>query len=156
MKEVYEYRYSQPSRRRAMLLAVGSAAVLVVLLALLLQQWSVWSWPSRILGVVLIGALFATLQAQVNRLSFRCYLLDEQAELTAFLMRRTIPWQDVVEVRRVQARQVGGERRWACTVYTRSRRGTTLPTYMFDDQLEQADAALAEVVRRTPHAVHTI
>ncbi len=151
---VEEYRYSEPVRRRAIMLAGASAIVFVVLLALLMEQWAIFSWPTRLLGIFLVITLLFTVRAQVLRALFRCRITPEGVEIVSPPTQRMIAWSDIAEVRRLAMRQVGGGQRWACAVYTRSHRGTMLPTYLFDDQLEDAEQALASVMRHTPHATH--
>lgn len=131
-----------------MLLAAASAVVLAVLLAFLIQQWAFFGWSTRIVFTLLAIGLALTVRTQVLRLWFRLRFSGEAVQIVTPLSERTIPWQEIVDVRRLAMRQVGGERRWACAVYTRTRRGTILPTYLFDDQLEGAEAAFAAVERR--------
>jgi cell division protein FtsB len=148
------YRYGPTARRRAVLLLVASVLAFIVLLIFLGQQWATLRVATRIFVGVLALLLVGAARAQAARLRFRCRFLAEHVELSALFGRRTLRWDDVAEVRRLVLRQVGGERRWACTLYVRTPRGTRLPVYLFDDQLDQAEDAFWEVIRCTPHAVH--
>jgi hypothetical protein len=149
-----EYRYGAVARKRALLLTIVCAVTFAVLLGVLAQEWTNWGWSSRNFGLVLVLVLLGTARAQLARWRFRCRLFPDRMELQGLLSSSTVFWSDVVAVHRVAARQIGGERRWACTLRTRTARGTDVPVYAFDDQLDGADDAWATVVRSTPHAVH--
>lgn len=151
---VQEYAYGTIARQRAVLLIIACAATFVVLLGVLTQQWNDWGWPSRALGVVLALGLVGTARAQLARWRFRCRMFPDHMELQGLLRSSTVLWRDIAEMRRVAVRQVGGERRWACTVRTSTARGTTVPLYVFDDLLDGAEEAWATMVRFTPHAAH--
>jgi hypothetical protein len=154
MSVIHEYAYGTVARQRAVLLIIACSATLAVLLGVLTQQWNDWGWPSRALGVVLVLGLAGTARAQLARRRFRCRLFPDRMEVQGLLTTSTVWWRDIVEVRRVAVRQVGGERRWACTFRTRTARGTTVPVYVFDDLLDGAEEAWATIVRSTPHAEH--
>jgi hypothetical protein len=152
--EVREYRYSSTARQRAVLLLIGSIVTLVVLLVFLGRSWGTLGLLTHLFGGVLVLLLLGVVRSQAARLLFRCRVYADRLELVAPLAGRVLRWSDIVEVRRITLRQLGGERRWTCAVYTRTPRNTTVPTYAFDDQLERAEEALAEVIRHTPHALH--
>lgn len=151
---IKEFCYGRLARQRAAFLMFGSGAILAVLVGLLAQQWNTWELPARIFGLVLAAGLLGLLRTQLARLWFRCRIFADRIELAGLGATRAIAWRDIVQVQRVRARQVGGERRWVCTVYTRTSRNTRIPTYLFDDQLNDAEQAFRDVVRYTPHAIH--
>ncbi len=88
-------------------------------------------------------------------MAFRCAILPDRLELRTPFGTRAIPWEQIVEVRRIRLPKPGRTPRWACAVLTRGRTGNAIPTYAFDDQLEDAAEALQAVVQATPHATHT-
>lgn len=154
IKIQHEYRYGTEARKRAVLLLIACAATLAVLLGVLTQEWNAWGWPSRIFGSVLGLGLLATARAQLARWRFRCRMFADHMELQGLLGSSTVMWRDVTEARRVTVRQISGERHWACTLRLGTARGTDVPLYVFDDQLNGAAEAWATIVRSTPHAVH--
>jgi hypothetical protein len=150
-----EYRYSEEARQRALLLLAIIGFVLTGLVIYLFTSWPFLSLPTKALGILLLVGMLFTLRAQLTRLVFRFRLYPNQFELKMLFGNRTMPWEQIVEVRRLKVPQLGGKPRWACTVYTLSRTGTSLPTYLFDDQLQNAEQALQDVVQHTPHARKT-
>ena len=155
MQDVREYRYGRAARQRAVIMAALSSLVLVGLLGVLITRWAEFSVAMKIPGAMLLLILAFTVRAQIARIVYRCHISAERLQIIAPLSSRSIPWANIVEVRRIMLPQVSRERRWACTVLTRNARGGALPTYVFDSQLEDADAALHDVVQHTPQAQHT-
>ncbi len=155
MQPIHEYRYGSAARQRAVLLLMLACFALVSLVALFVSRWSEFGLPTQTLGVVLLVFVLFTVRAQLTRILFRCQIYPHMLAMRTLLGMRKIGWERIVEVRRLWLPQLSGRTRWACTVYTLSRRGTPVPAYLFDDQLEHADAALQDVVARTPHAQHT-
>ncbi|HEX6288486.1 MAG TPA: hypothetical protein VFZ66_04805 [Herpetosiphonaceae bacterium] len=150
-----EYRYRQPTRQRAALWLVLSTVLAVGLLAVLIAQWAAFDLATRGVAAILLIILLYTIRAQLARLTYRCRILPDRIEVIAALNNRTIPWTNIVEVRRLNLPQFGRKPAWACTIFTRSRHGNPAPTYLFDHQLDQAESALREIVSATPHAQHT-
>jgi hypothetical protein len=149
------YRYSERVRRQALLWLALSLAALVALIAVLVLRWGELPLLARSLGLVLALSLIFTARAQWTRRAFQLRLLADRIELAGPLGARAIPWEQIVEVRRMRLPQVGRSQRWACALLTQGRTGNVIPNYAFDDQLERANDALADVVRATPHARHT-
>lgn len=149
-----EYRYSAAARQRARLWLGIGAFVSVSFLVVFLTRWGELNLLAQVLGLVLLIGLLFTVRGQLARLTYRCVIWPDRLEINAPLAKRTIPWQAIVEVRRMILPRFGGEERWACTVLTRGRSGNAIPTYVFDNQLEGAEAALREIVRHTAHAQH--
>jgi hypothetical protein len=154
-QRLLEYRYGSNARQRAALWFGISSFVLIGLVAALLVQWTNLGWLTKSLGVLFLIGLLFTIRAQFARLTYRCCLLPDQIRIVAPLSNRSVSWSSIVEVRRLVLPQLGGQQSWACTVFTESRRGNAVPIYLFDHQLEQAEDALQQIVRHTPHARHT-
>ena len=149
-----EYRYGQEARRRAALWLTLSAFMFVGFVLVLAIRGSEFGGFTQGIAVVLILCLLFTMRAQFARLTYRCRMLPDQVQVIAPLGNRSIPWTTIVEVRRMALPQARDQKTWACTIFTESRRGSTIPTYLFDSQLEQADDALQQIVLHTPHARH--
>jgi hypothetical protein len=150
-----EYRYGPDARRRAALLLALSVAMSVGFIAVLAVRRTEFGAFTQAIAVVLLLSLLFTMRAQLARITYRCRILPDQVQVIAPLNRRSIPWATIVEVRRMSLPQTGKQGGWACAVFTRSRRGTSLPTYLFDHQLVRAEDALRQIVLHTPHARHT-
>ena len=152
---VGEYSYSAAARQRAMLWLVLSNVLMVVLLGVIIVRWSELGLGTKALaGLLFVGLLF-TARAQLARFTYRCQLWPTEVRIVTAVNTRVISWASIVEVRRMNLPQFGDQQRWACTVLTKSPRGTALPSYLFDNHLEQAEAALQHILRLTPHAQHT-
>ncbi len=149
------FRYRDKVRRQALVWLIVSVIVLVALLVVLAANWSGLGLPARIFGALLGLAVLVTARAQWSRMAFRCAILPDRLELRTPFGTRAIPWEQIVEVRRIRLPKPGRTPRWACAVLTRGRTGNAIPTYAFDDQLEDAAEALQAVVQATPHATHT-
>ncbi len=129
------------------MLAIGFVVVLGL-------RWAELSAGARSLGVILFIALLFTVRGQLARGVFRCLIEPEHLRIVAPLVGRSIPWDSIAEVRRMKLSQFGAPERWACTLLVRRSRASLTPVFAFDDQLEAAEEALQEVIRRTPHARH--
>jgi hypothetical protein len=151
---IHEYRYGRAARQRAALLLALACFVLILLVGMLIRSWSWLGVPTKMLGIALLITVLFTIRAQLGRLVFRCRVYPDHLYMFTPLGSRTISWKRIVEVRRLSLPQISGPKRWACAVYTLSNSGTSMPAYVFDDQLEHADAALHDVVQHTPHAQH--
>jgi hypothetical protein len=151
---VVEYRYTPAARRRALVLLAVEITIGLVLAALLAFAWRELGVLGVIIGVFLLLILLSSVRAQVGKLNTRCQLWPDRIQLTGLFGSRQIAWDRIEEVRRVRAPSIGGNGRWACTVVARERSGRALPSYLFDHQLEHAEEALQQVVRRTPQARH--
>jgi hypothetical protein len=149
---VSEYRYSREAQRRARLWLILSAMVSVSLLTALTTRWADLNTLARTLGLLLVIALLFTIRAQLTRIAYRCQLWPDRLQLVAPLSKRTIAWDDVVEVRRMNVPRVSGPAHWACTLMVRSKRGNSLPVFIFDDQLEEAERALHDIGRHATQA----
>lgn len=152
---IHEYRYGSAVRQRAALLLVLACFVLLMLAGVLIRSWTWLGLSTKLLGIVLLITILFTIRAQLGRLVFRCRMYPDHLYIFTPFGSRKIWWERIVEVRRLSLPQFSSRKRWACAVYTQSKSGTTIPTYVFDDQLEHADAALHGVVQHTPHAQHT-
>ena len=151
---VTEYRYSDEARRRAVLWLVLSAMVGVSLLVALVTNWNELNTLARTLGLLFVIALLFTLRAQLTRLTYRCQLWPDRLDLVALLSKRTIVWSDVIEVRRMRVPRMSGPTHWACTLLVRSKRGSSVPIFIFDDQLADAETALHAIGRHAQQAKH--
>jgi hypothetical protein len=149
------FRYRGNVRRQALLWLIISGIVLAGLIGVLVTNWSTLTLLARVLGIILGFTLVTTARAQWSRIAFRCAILPDRLELRTPFGTRAIPWEEIVEVRRIRLPKPGRTARWACAVLTRGRTGNAIPTYAFDDQLEGASEALQAVVEATPHATHT-
>lgn len=154
MQQSFEYRYGSKARRHAALWFGVSSFVSIGLVAALVAQRTSLGWSAQALGVLFLIGLLFTVRAQFARLTYRCYILPDQIRVVAPLSNRSVVWSAIIEVRRIALPQLGGRQTWACTVFTESRRGSAVPIYLFDYQLEQAEDALQQIVRHTPHARH--
>lgn len=153
-QQVKEYRYGARARQKAAFLLGVSLLFVLVLIGILLVRWNHLRFVAQIVGLLLLVVQLFTIRSQLGRLQYRCRILPDHLQIVAPLNHRVIPWSEIVEVRRMTLPQFAHQRRWACTVLTHSRRGTPIPTYIFDDQLERAEDALREIVQATPHAQH--
>ena len=149
------YRYSAIVRRRALLWGILSCMLCLGLFGVLVLRWADFSWGTRTLGVVLLLILLFTVRAQLGRVLYRCYIEPDRLRIVAPLARRAIAWTQVSEVRRMKLPQVSSSERWACTLQVSGSGRSAMPVFVFDDQLEDAEAALHDVIQRTPHAQHT-
>lgn len=155
MQQSLEYRYGSNARQHAALWFGISSFVLIGLVVALVTQWPNLGWLAQALGILFLIGLLFTARAQFARLAYRCYILPDRIRVAAPLSNRSVAWSSIVEVRRMVLPQLGGRQTWACAVFTESRRGNAVPIYLFDHQLEQAEDALQQIVRHTPHARHT-
>lgn len=153
-QELREYRYGETARRRAGLWLALSAVMFLGFVTVLAVRGGEFEAFTQGIAVVLLLCLLFTMRAQLSRLTYRCRILADGVQVIAPLSNRSIPWNTIVEVRRMTLPQTGNQKTWACTVFTESRRGSTLPTYLFDSQLEQAEDALQQMVLHTPQARH--
>lgn len=153
-QDVREYRYGDVARRRAALWLMLSAFMFVGFLAVLAFRRADFGGFTQGIAVVLLLCLLFTMRAQFARLTYRCRILADRVQVIAPLSNRSIAWTRIVEVRRMALPQAQATQSWACTIFTESRRGSTLPTYLFDSQLEQSEDALQQIVLHTPHARH--
>lgn len=148
------YRYGAAARRRAGFLLILTVLVFVLLLVALIAQWSRLDSWTRLLAGVLTIIVATTIRSQFVRMRLELRFTPDAAELHAPSANRRVPWSSIQAARQLGMPQLRGERRWACTVYVPNRRGRALPVLLFDSQLEAADEAWAQVVARTPQAVH--
>lgn len=152
--KVKQYRYSATVRQRALLWGGLSSMLCIGLLGVLVLRWAEFSWGTRSLGVMLLLVLLFTIRAQFGRALYRCYIEPDRLRIVAPLARRVITWTQVSEVRRMKLPQFSSYERWACTLQVGRAGRTPMPVFVFDDQLEDAEAALQDVILRTPHAQH--
>ncbi|MDP9312201.1 MAG: PH domain-containing protein [Chloroflexota bacterium] len=153
--EVKQYRYSSAVRQRALIWGALSGILCLGLLGVLVVRWADFSWGTRMMGLTLLLILLFTIRAQLGRVLYRCYIEPDRLRIVAPLAKRIIPWTQISEVRRLKLPQMSSYERWACTVQLQGRDRSTVPVFVFDDQLEDAEAALQDVIRRTPQAQHT-
>ncbi len=151
-----EYRYSVAVRRRGIVLSGLGLVLMLGLLGVVTLRWADLSIGTRSIAAVLFIALLFTIRGQLARAVFRCLLEPEVLRIVAPLSGRNIPWNLISEVRRMNLPQVGGRARWACTLLVRTTNSSAMPVFAFDDQLEHAEEALEDVIRRTPQARHVI
>lgn len=149
-----EYRYGQVARKRAALWLTLSAFMFVGFVVVLATRGAEFERFTQGIAVVLMLCLLFTMRAQFSRLTYRCRILPDRVQVIAPLNNRSIPWTTIVEVRRMTLPQANDQKTWACTIFTESRRGNAIPTYLFDSQLEQSEDALQQIVLYTPHARH--
>jgi hypothetical protein len=154
-QDAREYRYGKNVRQRAALLLALSVAMGLGFIAVLALRRTEFGAFTQGIAVVLLLSLLFTMRAQLARITYRCRILPDHVHVIAPFVTRAIPWDAIVEVRRMRLPQTGKDQGWACAVFTTSRRGTALPTYLFDYQLVQAEDALQQIVLHTPHARHT-
>lgn len=153
--EVKLYRYGAAVRQRALLWGVLSSLLCLGLLGVLVLRWADFTWGTRSLGIMLLLMLLFTVRAQFGRVLYRCYMEPDRLRIVAPLARRSIPWGQVSEVRRMKLPQFSTTERWACTLQVRREGRSPVPIFVFDDQLEAAESALQDVIQRTPQAQHT-
>ncbi len=149
-----DYRYGVAARRQATGMLVLALLALLLLLWALITNWARLGGWSKVFGPLLVIILLFTLRAQLGRLRFRLRITPDAIDIDAPLQRRHILWSTIAKVQRMGLPQFGRQPRWACTIYLTSRRGTAMPVLLFDNQLEQADEALAQVIAHTPQAQH--
>ncbi|MBA3945252.1 MAG: hypothetical protein H0X37_11900 [Herpetosiphonaceae bacterium] len=149
-----DYRYGAAARRQAAGMLVLALLALLLLLWALVTNWArLGGWP-KLFGPLLMIILLFTLRAQLGRLRFRLHITGDAVEIDAPLQHRRVRWSIITKVHQMGLPQFGRQPRWACTIYLTSRRGTPMPVLLFDNQLEQADEALAQVIAHTPQAQH--
>ena len=153
--EVKQYRYGATVRQRALVWGSLSSLLGLGLLGVLVIRWADFSWGTRAMGLVLLVILLFTIRAQLGRVLYRCYIEPDRLRIVAPLAKRVIPWAQISEVRRLKLPQMSSYERWACAVQLQGRDRSAVPVFVFDDQLEDAEAALQDVILRTPQAQHT-
>lgn len=152
---IKEYRYGSAARRRAALFLGLSVLLIVVLLGVLATRWADLGGIGKVVGLFLLVLQLFTIRGQLARLTYRCQITPDALRLVAPLNNQTIAWREIMEVRKMPMPQFGSQGRWACTIFRRGAAGHPIPTYLFDDQLEDPEDALREIAQRTPEARHT-
>lgn len=146
------FRYSATARRKATLLLGVGILVSLGLLAALVLQWSKISIGIRIFSGGMLVLLVFTLRSQWSRLRFSVEITEAALLLHAPLSERRLPWATVQTVRRIALPQFSGGQRWACSASILDARGRAVPLLLFDNELENAEAALAAISARTGEA----
>lgn len=153
--EVPIYRYNQVAQRQALFFIMLAGVALVALVGVLVVQWGTLGGWTRMIGVVLTVIVVFTVRSQFTRLQYRLRIQPDAIMVDAPTLHRRVELSAIAEVRRLQLPQFGRDARWACAIVVPSPRGSRTPMLLFDNQLEQAEAALALIVARTPRATHT-
>ncbi len=130
--------------------------LLVALVGALLSIWPRSPLTIRGFGLVLTLALLATVRGQLIRWRWQMTTTPAAAVIAAPLAGRTLPWASIRQVRQLRLPTLAGAPRWACTVYIAGRQDRLIPLILFDNQIEDADGALAAIVAATPQAQHTL
>jgi hypothetical protein len=149
------FQYSAPARRRALLLFVAMVMALTMLAFFLFSYWAWLGFPTRLLGVLLLLVVVASVREQLNRLRWRLEIRADSVAITSPFRSWHFTTAAIEEVQHIAMPSIGRGDRWICAILLPGRSGHPRRYYLFDSDVQEATRALDLLYRATPHARHS-